>query len=173
MNKNPIEFVPEKINMQNYFFDESLVQKISEANKKILLETFCKILKTFLEAKEKNPALDALQSNREFFAEYKFKTKIHSYIFTGTIDAVFENADGSYTVLDYKTDSAPDEKIYYNQIGCYQKVAADLFTAGDTSKVSCVLFFAETGEFVDITKNARAAFEKLTDEKIAELLETN
>ncbi len=172
-SKNPFEFVPEKISMQNYFFDESLVQKISEANKKILLETFCKILKTFFEAKEKNPALDALQSNREFFAEYKFKTKIHSYIFTGTIDAVFENADGSYTVLDYKTDSAPDEKIYYNQIGCYQKVAADLFTAGDTSKVSCVLFFAETGEFVDITKNARAAFEKLTDEKIAELLETN
>lgn len=167
-SKNPNEFLPGKISMQNYFFDESLVQKISEANKKILLETFCEILKTFLG--QKNPALDALQNKREFFSEYKFKTKIHSYIFTGSIDAVFENADGSYTVLDYKTDSAPDEKIYYNQIGCYQKVAADLFTAGDTSKVGCVLFFAETGEFVDITKNARDAFEKLTDEKIAELI---
>lgn len=169
-SKNPFEFLPEKITLQNYFFDESLVQKISEANKKILLETFCKILKTFLEAKEKNPALDALRNKREFFAEYKFKTKIHSYIFTGTIDAVFENADGTYTVLDYKTDSMPDEKIYYNQIGCYQKVAADLFTAGDVTKMSCVLFFAETGEFVDITKSARVAFEKLTDEKIATLI---
>lgn len=172
-SKNPEEFLPEKISMQNYFFDESLVQKISDANKKILLETFCEILKKFLGQKEKNPALDALQNKRAFFAEYKFKTKIHSYIFTGTIDAVFENADGGYTVLDYKTDSVPDEKIYYNQIGCYQKVAADLFTAGDASKIRCVLFFVETGEFVDITKNARAAFEKLTDEKIAELLEQN
>lgn len=167
-SKNPNEFLPGKISMQNYFFDESLVQKISEANKKILLETFCEILKMFLG--QKNPALDALQNKREFFSEYKFKTKIHSYIFAGAIDAVFENADGSYTVLDYKTDSAPDEKNYYNQIGCYQKVAADLFTAGDTSKVGCVLFFAETGEFVDITKNARDSFEKLTDEKIAELI---
>ena len=127
-------------------------------------------MKKFLGQKEKNPALDALQNKRTFFAEYKFKTKIHSYIFAGTIDAVFENADGGYTVLDYKTDSVPDEKIYYNQIGCYQKVAADLFTAGDASKIRCVLFFAETGEFVDITKNARAAFEKLTDEKISELI---
>lgn len=172
-SKNPNEFLPEKISLRNYVFDESLVQTISEANKQILLETFCKILKTFLEQKEKNPALDALQNKRPFFAEYKFKTKIHSYIFTGTIDAVFENADGSYIVLDYKTDSVPNEKIYYNQIGCYQKVAADLFTECDTSKVSCVLFFAESGEFVDITKNARAAFERLTDENIAELLSKN
>lgn len=169
-SKNLEEFLPEKISMQNYFFDESLVQKISDANKKILLETFCEILKKFLGQKEKNPALDALQNRRTFFAEYKFKTKIHSYIFAGTIDAAFENVDGTYTVLDYKTDSVPDEKIYYNQIGCYQKVAADLFTAGDASKIRCILFFAETGEFVDITKNARAAFEKLTDEKIAELI---
>ena len=172
-SKNPNEFLPEKISMENYFFDESLVQKISDANKKILLETFCEILKKFLGQKEKNPALDALQNKRAFFAEYKFKTKIHSYIFSGTIDAVFENADGGYTVLDYKTDSVPDEKNYYNQIGCYQKVAADLFTAGDASKILCILFFAETGEFVDITENARAAFEKLTDEKIAELILQN
>ena len=169
-SKNPNEFLPEKINIENYFFDESLVQKISDANKKILLETFCEILKTFIESKEKNPALDALQNKRDFFAEYKFKTKIHSYIFSGTIDALFENADGSYTVLDYKTDSVPNEKIYYNQIGCYQKVAADLFTSGDTSKIRCLLFFAENGEFIDITENARTAFEKLTDEKIAEIL---
>lgn len=170
-SKNPFEFIPEKISAQNYFFDESLVQKISETNKKILLETFCKILKTFLEPKNgKNTALDALKNKREFFAEYKFKTKIHSYIFKGSIDAVFENADGSYTVLDYKTDSVPNEKIYYNQIGCYQKVAADLFTAGDVTKISCVLFFAETGEFIDITEKSRAAFEKLTDEEIEKLI---
>ena len=170
-SKNPFEFIPEKISAQNYFFDESLVQKISETNKKILLETFCKILKTFLEPKDgKNTALDALKNKREFFTEYKFKTKIHSYIFKGSIDAVFENADGTYTVLDYKTDSVPNEKIYYNQIGCYQKVAADLFAAGDTTKIRCVLFFAETGDFFDITDNSRTAFEKLTDEKIRKLI---
>ena len=155
---------------EEYFKWEQKTQKISLANQEILLETFFKILDKFLAIKD-NPALDALQNGREFKAEYKFKTKIKSFVIKGTMDAVFENSDGTWTVLDYKTDLIERPEIYKNQLACYKKTAADLFAGGDQSKVRCVLFYAESGRFVDISQEAQKALESLTDEKICNLIE--
>lgn len=164
------EFEEHKISAEEYFSAEPLVRKISSSNKKILLDVFYKILKTFTEAPD-NEAVLALKGGREFFAEYEFKTKIHSYIISGTMDAVYENTDGSYTVLDYKTDLTANPSFYYNQLSCYKKATADLFIGGDMSRVRCLLFFAECGKFADITCEAQKAFENLSDEKIKDLIE--
>ena len=114
---------------------------------------------------------DALKNGRSYRAEYEFKTKIKSFIIRGTMDAVFQNSDGTWTVLDYKTDLAPNPQIYYNQLACYKKTAADLFAGGDQNKVRCVLFFAESNQFVDISQEAQKALEGLSDEKIRNLIE--
>ena len=155
---------------QEYFKWEQKTQKISLANQTILLETFFKILDKFLGVKD-NPALDALEAGREFKAEYKFKTKINSYVIRGTMDAVFENSDGTWTVLDYKTDLNQRPEIYYNQLAAYKKTAADLFAGGDQGKIRCLLFYAESGRFVDVSQEAQKALQSLTDEKIRNLIE--
>ncbi len=160
----------QKIGAAEYFKGVSLVQKISPKNREILLSAFFKILDKFLAQKD-NPALAALQAGRPFRPEFKFKTKIGSYIISGSMDAVFENQDNTWTVLDYKTDLRPEPKIYYNQLAAYKKTAADLFANGDQSKIRCVLFFAETGQFVDITQEAQKALQSLDDEKIFNLIE--
>ena len=160
----------EKIGAAEYFDGCALVQKISPKNREILLETFFKILDAFLCAKE-NPALDALSAGRPFRPEFKFKTKIGSYIMSGSMDAVFQNSDGTWTVLDYKTDARPEPKIYWNQLAAYKKTAADLFADGRQDKVRCLLFFAESGQFVDITQEAQEALQGLDDEKIFNLIE--
>ena len=160
----------EKIAAEEYFEWESKVQKLSLENRKILLKTFFKILDKFLGVKD-NPAYDALKNGRSYRAEYEFKTKIKSFIIRGTMDAVFQNSDGTWTVLDYKTDLAPNPQIYYNQLACYKKTAADLFAGGDQNKVRCVLFFAESNQFVDISQEAQKALEGLSDEKIRNLIE--
>ena len=134
------------------------------------MDTFFKILDKFISA-DKNPAPSALQAGRPYRAEYRFKTKIKSYIITGSMDAVFQNQDGTWSVLDYKTDLAPDESVYYNQLAVYKKAAADLFADGDLDKINCVLFFSETGHFVDISQEAKKALESLDDEKIFNLIE--
>ena len=160
----------EKISAKEYFEWEPKAQKLSLENQETLLRTFFKILDKFLSLKE-NPAVDALKSGRDFKAEYKFKTKIKSFIVRGTMDAIFQNSDGSWTVLDYKTDLRERPQIYYAQLACYKKTAADLFTSGDTSKISCQLFFAESGRLADISQEAQKSLESLSDEKIRNLIE--
>ena len=160
----------ESVEAEKYFERNPLTKKISAQNQKILLGVFFKILEKFLSAKE-NPAAAALREGRTFKAEYKFKTKIASYIMNGTMDALFQNSDGSWTVLDYKTDLIERPEIYINQLACYKKTAADLFSDGDQSKVNCLLFFAETGNFTDISAEAQKALESLDDEKIRNLIE--
>lgn len=161
---------PQNVSADEYFKWEPKTQKLSLDNKKILLGAFFKILDKFL-ANQDNRAFDALKNGRAFKAEYKFKTKINSFIVKGTMDAVFQNPDGTWTVLDYKTDLAENPQIYYNQLACYKKTAADLFADGDQKKVRCVLFYAENGHFVDITDEAQKTLEGLTDEKIRNLIE--
>lgn len=159
-----------KIGAADFFKAFAPAKKISPKNQEILLDTFFEILQKFLGSKE-NAALDALQAGRPFRAEYRFKSKIASYIITGSMDAIFENADGSWTVLDYKTDVKEDPAIYYNQLAAYKKTAADLFADGDGNKIHCILFYAETGRFVDISQEAQKALESLDDEKIFNLIE--
>ncbi|MBO7123569.1 MAG: UvrD-helicase domain-containing protein [Treponema sp.] len=160
----------ENIGAADFFKAFAPAKKISAQNQEILLDTFFEILKKFLDSKE-NAALNALQAGRPFLVEHKFKSKIDSYIITGSMDAVFENADGSWTVLDYKTDVKEDPSIYYNQLAAYKKTAADLFTGEDAEKIHCVLFYAETGRFIDISQEAQKALESLDDEKIFNLIE--
>ena len=167
---SPNEWTLQKIGAAGYFDKNPLLQKISAQNKKTLLETFFLILDKFLAAKD-NPAAQALKAGRPYKAECRFKTKIASYIITGSMDAVFQNADGTWTVLDYKTDARPDASVYYNQLACYKKTAADLFADGDQSKVQCLLFFAESGLFANVSQEAQKALENLDDEKIFNLIE--
>lgn len=87
------------------------------------------------------------------------------------MDAVFQNSDGTWTVLDYKTDLAEKPEIYYNQLACYKKTAAELFAGGEQDKVHCVLFYAESNRFVDISQEAQKALDNLSDEKIRNLIE--
>ena len=159
-----------KIGAADFFKAFAPAKKISPKNQEILLDTFFEILQKFLGSKE-NAALDALQAGRPFRAEYRFKSKIASYIITGSMDAIFENADGSWTVLDYKTDVKEDPAIYYNQLAAYKKTAADLFADGDGNKIHCILFYAETGRVVDISQEAQKALASLDDEKIFNLIE--
>lgn len=163
-------WTPQNILAQEYFKWEPKAQKLSLDNQKTLLDTFFKILDKFLEIQE-NPARDALESGRDYKAEYKFKTKIKSFVIRGTMDAVFKNSDGTWTVLDYKTDLAERPEIYRNQLACYKKTAADLFADGDQSKIRCLLFYAESGRFVDQSQEAQKALQNLTDEKIRILIE--
>lgn len=169
-SQNWQDWTKEKIGAAEYFEGEPLVQKLSKENQEILLDTFFKILDKFISA-DKNPAPAALQAGRPFRAEYRFKTKIDSYIITGSMDAVFQNQDGTWTILDYKTDLAPDASVYYNQLAVYKKAAADLFADGDLDKINCVLFFSETGQLVDISKESQEALKGLNDEKIFNLIE--
>ncbi len=86
-------------------------------------------------------ALDECKSAGRFYrAEWAFRMLLDGYIFTGSIDLIFENPDGTYTIVDYKSDKEIDVEKYRGQQDCYKKAAAHMLKIPE-EKISCYLYF--------------------------------
>ena len=97
-------------------------------------------------------------------AEYPFRSRIGSKIIKGIIDLIFQNTDGTYTIVDYKTNQTIAPDIYYNQLACYRQAVAAIFGVPNT-KIKCVLYYLRFGQAVDITEEcSKVDFEKVVDE---------
>ena len=97
-------------------------------------------------------------------AEYPFRSRIGSKIIKGIIDLVFQNPDGSYTIVDYKTNQTIAPDLYYNQLACYRQATAAMLNV-PASEIKCVLYYLRFGKAVDITTECSAVdLEKVVDE---------
>ena len=85
-------------------------------------------------------------------AEYSFRSRVGSKIVRGSIDLVFRNSDGTYTIVDYKSNQEMKPEIYFEQLACYRSaVAAMLGVPADS--VKCFLYYLRFAKEVDITKD--------------------
>lgn len=106
-----------------------------------------------------------LHESTEHRAEYGFRSYLaHSFV-TGSIDLIMKTAEGKYIIVDYKTDQAKQPEKYYEQLCCYRKAAADLYSISE-NQISCVLFYLRFGEAVDITKEVSSVTEDQISAKI-------
>ena len=86
-------------------------------------------------------ALEECKSaGRSYRAEWAFRMLLDGNIFTGSIDLIFENPDGNYTIVDYKSDKEIDVEKYRGQQECYKKAASKLLKIPE-DKISCWLYF--------------------------------
>ena len=86
-------------------------------------------------------ALDECKAAGRFYrAEWAFRMFLDGYIFTGSIDLIFENPDGTYTIVDYKSDQQIDLEKYRGQQECYRKAASRMLKISE-DKISCWLYF--------------------------------
>ncbi len=94
-------------------------------------------------------------------AEYAFKSRVcdvqnesgeidSGYVISGTMDLVFQNADGSYTIVDYKTNEQIKPELYLAQLACYRQAVSRIFGCSSES-VRCILYYLRYGKEVDIT----------------------
>lgn len=86
--------------------------------------------------------------------EYPFKLKLGDLIVKGSIDLVYENKDGSYTLVDYKTNQSIEPELYYNQLGAYAEAFAQM-KGISSEKIKTVLFYLRFAQAVDITENCK------------------
>lgn len=92
-----------------------------------------------------------IASKRFIKAEYSFRSRLSKSILKGTIDLVFQNPDGTYTIVDYKTNQSIKPEIYYLQLASYRQAVAAMLGVKDVSSIRCVLYYLRFGEAVDIT----------------------
>ena len=83
-------------------------------------------------------------------AEYAFRSRVGTKIIKGTIDLVFKNSDGTYTIVDYKTNQVKTPELYYAQLACYREAVAALLGVR-IEKISCVLYYLRFGDAIDVT----------------------
>jgi len=93
--------------------------------------------------------LSARTNNRFFRAEWEFKMFWKNTIWTGSIDLIYKNEDGSYTIIDYKSDTTIDKEKYEGQQNCYKTAAAKLLKTDETN-ISCYLWFMKENKFIEI-----------------------
>lgn len=88
-------------------------------------------------------------------SEYEFRSLDGDKIVKGIIDLVFQNPDGTYTIVDYKTNQTIQPEIYYSQLACYKKAVAQMKGIEDENSISCYLYYLRYGKAVDITSSLR------------------
>lgn len=86
-------------------------------------------------------ALDECKATGRFYrAEWVFRMLLDGFIFTGSIDLIYENPDGTYTIVDYKSDKEIDIEKYRGQQECYRKAASRMLKI-PAEKIDCWLYF--------------------------------
>lgn len=83
---------------------------------------------------------DCKSACRFYRAEWAFRMLLDGYIFTGSIDLIFENPDGTYTIVDYKSDKEIDAEKYRGQQECYRQAASRMLKIR-AEKIDCWLYF--------------------------------
>ncbi len=83
--------------------------------------------------------------------EFPFRSRIGSKIVKGTVDLLFQNQDGTYTVVDYKTGQTVRPELYYGQLALYRE-AVSLMLGEKPENVRCFLYYLRFSKSVDVSE---------------------
>ena len=119
-----------------------LLKNLNESPEKLkaLLEECRRMCKSFASSQ---PGLDldeAKKAGRFYRAEWAFRMYLDGFLYTGSIDLIYRNADGSYTIVDYKSDKEIDPEKYRAQQDCYRHAASRMLKVPE-DKIDCYLYF--------------------------------
>ena len=93
---------------------------------------------------------DSARSQKRFIrAELEFKMFNDGYIWSGFIDLIYQNADGTFTIVDYKSDSNIVPEKHAAQLHTYRTLASKLFRIPE-EKISCKLWYLRHGREVEV-----------------------
>ena len=110
----------------------------------------CRKLCEWFTQSDLGKALEQCKAADRFYrAEWAFRMYLDGSIFTGSIDLIFENPDGTYTIVDYQSDKEIDAEKYRAQQECYRKAASRMLGVAE-DKVECWLFFLKHKQAVKL-----------------------
>ena len=92
---------------------------------------------------------DALAEHSFVKAEYEFKTMMENFLVRGSIDLIFKNKDGTYTLLDYKSDKEIKPATYFKQQKWYRTAASRLLGCKEKD-IKCFLYYLRYNETIEI-----------------------
>ena len=141
---------PEFYEPEPKFFKNLSEEKIKE-NKELCI----KMCRDFASSPLGTDLNEAQKAGRFWRAEwafrmfYKCSQTPEGAIFTGAIDLIFENPDGTFTICDYKSDLEINSEIYRAQQECYRAAAAKILNINE-DKISLNLYYLRHNKIVEL-----------------------
>lgn len=136
-----------------------LFKNLKETEAQTMRETCAAMTAAFARSELGAALQDARAHHRLAKSEYAFRTLIADRALTGTddallvtgiIDALFEQEDGTYTIVDYKSDQTIRPAQYAAQQACYRRAAARLLGCEERA-IRCYLYYLRYDMAVEVT----------------------
>lgn len=136
-----------------------LFKNLKETEAQVMRDVCAAMTAAFARSELGAALQDARAHRRLVKSEYAFRTLIadraltgtdDALLVTGTIDALFEREDGTYTIVDYKSDQTIRPAQYAAQQACYRTAAARLLGC-DERAVRCYLYYLRYDMAVEVT----------------------
>lgn len=149
-------FMESFVNGNEVKYLQKEIVAIKDRNKDInTIEKICREMQEkFRDSELGKSAIDA-KKNRFCKTEYSFRSKVDSEnpdeekIVKGTIDLVFQNADGTFTIVDYKTNQTIEPEIYRTQLGFYRNAVSQMVGIAPNS-IKCCLYYLRLGKSIQL-----------------------
>ena len=142
-------------------FDEKLRRILNEnfgfGDARKTLKNICRLMvENFSVSIWGKSVLKAKKAHRLVKTEHRFKMTVGKACVTGSIDLFFENEDGTFTIIDYKTDNTEKDgalhpEKYIEQQACYRLALSKLYGI-NRGNIKTVLYFLRFDKSVDITE---------------------
>ena len=137
------------IKPEAYKPEPKLFKKLDEKEKQNNMQLCITMCQEFLQS-DCGKQFEACKNTGGFYrAEWAFRMFLNGTIFTGSIDLIYQNQDGTYTIVDYKSDSEVSKERYIEQQQCY-KIAASKLLKVDQSQITNFLYFLRHKEIVKL-----------------------
>lgn len=126
-----------------------LFKNLNEHDENLITDYCIKMCFSFAKSSLGKKLYDAIQHKRFVKAEWAFRMYKDDTFYTGSIDLIFQDEDGSYVLVDYKTDLKANKEKYIGQQYCYRSAAANMLNV-DEKKISCHLFYLRYSKQQDL-----------------------
>lgn len=93
--------------------------------------------------------LDAKKAGRLAVAEYPFRMRRDGLLYTGSIDLLFQDGDGSYVIVDYKTHPVINRESHRGQLECYRDAVSQIFCV-DPDGIRMFLYYPRFDQAVEL-----------------------
>lgn len=122
-----------------------LYKNLKEEDAAKITSCCVELCKRFAQSETGKQVKSTIDAERFIKAEWSFRMYRDNLLYTGSIDLIFENGDGRYTIVDYKTDAAFNNEKYLPQQLCYRTAASKILGV-EESKIECKLFYLRYGK---------------------------
>lgn len=138
------------ISVKTYEVEPKYLKGLTESEIKTNIQTCITMCEEFNQSELGKQFLCAKDKGLFYKTEWAFRMYDEQFLFTGAMDLIYKNEDGTYTIVDYKSDATVEPDIYFDQQKCYKKAASKILNVPE-EQIKCYLYYLRFQESIALS----------------------